>query len=697
MPTIPRRPLAFVAGLTALAAVSLPAVDADLLGTAADVVDEAFAPQLVTVTADLAQRNAVASSGLDVTEHAGHDYVEVVLHSPLDLAVLESLGLRYQVRIPDLLAREQAVNLVNRTYAAAVDTSPLPSGRTTYRMLEDYEADMRRLAAEHPDIVRLVELPHQTIEGKTVLAVEIASDVQREDGRPTMAIMGLHHAREWPSGENTMEFAFDLAQNHGTDARITRLLNWGRVLVIPVVNPDGFQKSIESGMLVDLRALNEYDPLDGTASILLTPGNAYKRKNCGIDGVPSAPLACDLAASPGGYGIGVDLNRNYGTFHGGPGTDPGNPASPVYPGPEGFSEPETQNIRDLVSSRHVTMLITNHTFGNLLLRPNGVNPTTLGPDGVPVGDSPDEAAMADLGERMVANNGYSNQHGWQLYDTTGTTEDWSYNSTGGYGYTFEIGPNEFHPPFPEVIDEYLGAGEYAGKGNREAYLVALETAIDNGHHSVLVGDASPGATLTLTRSGAMPTWTGSFAETISTSLTVPANGKVEWHVNPSTRPIVKSKQYETLEGPPVASETRTLAAPVVGSSLDVPWTVTQSSDLARVRLDWATPDDFDLEVFRTAADGSLESIGSSGNLPGEKEVVQLADLEPGEYVIRVINYLAIAPEVTVTTEEFDARTETTIGLVEAWTLTCEVGGEVVATRPVIIDRGQVAKLDLPGC
>ena len=48
---------------------------------------------------------------------------------------------------------------------------------------------------------------------------------------------------------------------------------------------------------------------------------------------------------------------------------------------------------------------------------------------------------------MVAQNGYRNRLGWQLYDTTGSTESWSYNATGGFGYTFEIGPREFRPPF----------------------------------------------------------------------------------------------------------------------------------------------------------------------------------------------------------------------------------------------------------
>ena len=73
---------------------------------------------------------------------------------------------------------------------------------------------------------------------------------------------------------------------------------------------------------------------------------------------------------PGGYGIGVDLNRNYGGGWGGAGAADV-AADPTYRGAGPFSEPETQAVRELISSRQVTTLITNHTFGNLVLRPPG--------------------------------------------------------------------------------------------------------------------------------------------------------------------------------------------------------------------------------------------------------------------------------------------------------------------------------------
>ncbi len=33
------------------------------------------------------------------------------------------------------------------------------------------------------------------------------------DGKPVFLLMGAHHAREWPTGENAIEYAYDLLQN----------------------------------------------------------------------------------------------------------------------------------------------------------------------------------------------------------------------------------------------------------------------------------------------------------------------------------------------------------------------------------------------------------------------------------------------------------------------------------------------------
>jgi hypothetical protein len=657
--------------------------------------EPAFPVQLVTVdTPTRADKTRLQSLGLDLTEHAGHDFVEVVLHSPADVSALRDAGFTYDVRIPDLWQRNAEIQAANRAYAAAVESSPLPSGRDTYRLLEDYNSDMRQLAQIRPDIVDRFALPHKSIEGKTIYGIEIAQNVDAPpDGRPVFLMLGLHHAREWPSGEHTMEFAYDLVQNYGRSQRITDLLQRVRVLIVPVVNVDGFEKSVNDGMLVDLREVDD----GGTVSVLGTPGNAYKRKNCRMyDGQESGSGECTLATSPGGYGIGIDLNRNYGGFWGGPGAS-GDFFDPTYYGASAFSEPETQNIRELISARQVTTMITNHTFSNLVLRPNGVHPLTEGPDGLPIGDPPDEAAMKALGAQMSAQNGYRNIHGWELYDTTGTTEDWSYNATGGFGYTFEIGPREFHPPFPEVVDEYLGAGEYAGQGNREAFLIALENAADTATHSVLAGEAPPGARLRLRKTFATPTWDGTIQDTLDSTMRVGPSGGFTWHVNPSTRPVVQARQYDVLSEEPIRSETWT-GTTLPEQNTDQEFTITESGvDAFQVRLDWPTPDDLDLYVYRKEADGSLTEVGRSAGFVGVKERVLLETPEPATYVLRVSNFASVTPQWTLTAGLYDSFEQTVPGLIENYTLTCERSGEILQQKPVVVDRGEQIKVGLRRC
>jgi hypothetical protein len=682
-----------------LAAVALVAsigsATADTGGPVPAATDDAFAVALVRVDVPTWEaRDRLTNLGLDLTEHAGRDYVEVVLHRAADAELLRATGFSWTVVIPDLARREAENNRVNAEYAAAVDASPLPSGRDTYRTLADYEADLATLADDHPALVRAVELPHATLEGRTVRGVEISEGVRGTgDGKPTFVMLGLHHAREWPSGEHAIEFAFDLARNYGVDARITDLLRRARVVVVPVVNADGFHQSRTWGDRLDLRSVDE----GGTATVLGTPGNAYKRKNCRVlDGVATTPPgACELP-SPGGYGIGIDLNRNYGGAWGGGGASDVF-ADPTYRGPAPFSEPETQNVRELISSRHVTVMITNHTFSNLVLRPPGVRAA-----GVTV----DEPAMKDLGARMAAQNGYRNIHGWQLYDTTGTTEDWSYAATGGYGYTFEIGPREFHPPFPEVVDEYLGAGSHVGKGNREAYLLALETAADPAHHSVLTGRVPAGAVISLAKTFETATSNPdhpTVTDTLSSSLVVGDGGRFTWHVNPSTRPEVMEHRVRLLADAPMREE-KTEKVGVVwgpGDHVDIPFTLTETGAQAlKVNLDWPTPDDLDLEVYEVRPDGSLLLVGSSGEFVGVKEEALVELPNPGDYLLRAINFASATTAFTMTAGVYAPAGEevTGGGIVEAYTLTCSSpGGEVLQTVDVVVDRGRTRRVDLRQC
>jgi hypothetical protein len=662
--------------------------------TAFGASEPPFPTQLVRVAVPAqADRDRLTNLGLDLTEHGGDNYVEAVLHTASDASRLAAAGFVWTVTIPDLALREKRNNELNAAYAAATTVSPLPSGRDTYRKLTDYGSDLRGLASANPSLVRVLTLSRKTLEGRDILGVEISDNVaSTTDGKPTFLIMGLHHAREWPSGENTMEFAFDLVKGYAAgNARIVGLLRSSRVVVVPVVNPDGFEQSRKWGDLVDTREVDN----GGQVTILGTPGNAYKRKNCRIaDGIGLTPPGACEPGGAGGYGIGIDLNRNYGGLWGGPGASPVF-ADPTYRGPTPFSEPETQAVRELISARQVTTLVTNHTFSNLVLRPPGIRAA---------GETVDEAAMKDLGGRMAAQNGYRNIHGWQLYDTTGTTEDWSYAATGGYGYTFEIGPNEFHPPFSEVVDQYLGAGIYTGKGNREAYLIALENAVNPLQHSIISGKAPSGAVLRLQKQFQTKTSSGPpIDDRLVSTLVVPKANKYTWHINPSTRPEVMEHRVRILSEAPSRQETTTKSAVVwaPGDHVDIPFSMTESNVGAlKVNLDWPTPDDLDLNVYFVNPDGSLLEVGSSGNFVGEKEEALIELPEPGNYVLRATNFASTSTTFTMTAGLYGAVGEDVFGgnIVESYTLTCEKpDGTVLQTATVTVDRGRTQRVDLAEC
>jgi murein tripeptide amidase MpaA len=497
--------------LRAIAPVAVAAVAACLIvGQINDAgAAERSAGKLQILRVDTPTRAAkdkLVKLDLDLTEAAGPTHVDVVSYGTRDTAKLSKAGFRWTVLDADLAATEQAREKADRAYAKSRPTVTLPSGRTSYRTLADYDNDMAALVTKYPTKVRPLTLNHPSLEGRQVHGVEVSHDVAaKDDGKPVFLLMGLHHAREWPSGELTIEFAYDLLNHDGTDARITNLLDEIRVIFVPVVNPDGFNVS---------RTLT-YE---------------YKRKNCRIhDGQTPGPGECEASSNSS---LGTDPNRNYGGFWGGPGASTST-TSETYRGAGPFSEPETRNIQELVSTNQVTTLITNHTYSNLVLREPGY---------AGAGVTPDEDLYKSLGDQMAAQNGYSSQYGYELYDTTGTTEDWSYYATGGLAFTFEHGKSAFHPQFSNVVDFYYGAGKLAGKGNREAFLIAAESTADAARHSVVTGSGPAGAVLRLKKQFDSATWNGStFPDTLETTLTVPSSGTYRWHVNPSTRPIAQQQ------------------------------------------------------------------------------------------------------------------------------------------------------------
>src|SRR5580692_9763676 len=138
--------------------------------------------------------------------------------------------------------------------AAPMTSSPLPTGRVTYRTLNEINNELERIAKANPDRVKRFEMPHQSVLGQRIYGLEITHNVNTSSGKPVFVMTGVHHAREWPTAELTMEFIYDVLKNDGVDPRFTALLDSVRFIAVPVVNVDGYEMS--RSMLVEQKRRN---------------------------------------------------------------------------------------------------------------------------------------------------------------------------------------------------------------------------------------------------------------------------------------------------------------------------------------------------------------------------------------------------------------------------------------------------------
>lgn len=434
------------------------------------------------------------------------------------LALVTVLTLATQVTPARASAQRQPPT---RDTTPVMTSSPLPTGRVTYRTLTEVNLELKAIAARYPDRVKRFALTNPSLLGQRIYALEISHNVNVPSGKPVFVMTGLHHSREWPTVELTMEFIYDVLKNDGADPRISRLLENVRFIAVPVVNPDGYEMS----------------------RVML---NEQKRKSCRVlDGAVPTFAEC---ANPLNRDVGVDLNRNYGAFWGGAGASVGAGGS-SYRGASPFSEPEIQNMRDLLASHQVVVALSNHTPDAKVLR---------------APSSPEEPIPADVEAYDELAQAVGRDLNWPAgpwpeiyYAASGTMEEQAYYSAGTFAFTFENAPGQrsFHPAYSFVIDQYFGTGSYPASSARNGFLRLMEAAENPALHSVLDVKAPGGATLSLRKSFNLETSRIVNADssrsapiliptTLTSTTTVPLGStRLRWHVNPSLRPSQHAKEH----------------------------------------------------------------------------------------------------------------------------------------------------------
>ncbi|MEZ4583483.1 MAG: M14 family zinc carboxypeptidase [Caldilineaceae bacterium] len=294
------------------------------------------------------------------------------------------------------------------------------SGIPWLRLLPHRRGDLRRfaLAAAHPDLATWTDIgdswaKEQGEGGYDIFALRLTNRAI-PGPKPKFVLMAAIHAREYTTAELATRFAERLIAGYGTDPDITWLLDYHELHVIPQINPDG-RKRAEAGVLW--------------------------RKNVNSEATAFCPASS----------YGIDLNRN-SSFQwnqcDGFGCSSGYACDLTYRGPSAASEPETNVIQDYLAAQFPDrrgaaidavapadtdgLFISLHSYSELVLFPWGWTGQA----------SPNFTALQTLGRKFGYFTGYEVcQAGSSgcLYQTDGTTDDWSYGTLGVASYTFELG------------------------------------------------------------------------------------------------------------------------------------------------------------------------------------------------------------------------------------------------------------------
>lgn len=606
MTTISRRSLLTSAGLAGAGLASMaaaPAVHGSLAdtatNTAADTISDGLdALRLVKVFASRGDQHLL--DGFDDTHVVYEDGGIEFLLWPGDLARLQATGLRFELlETPWERAASESARLREENAAYAGVRAPGETDTGDYRHLADFNADMKALAEKYPDTCKLIELPFRSLDRRVIYGLEICDDVERYDGRPVFYNDGIHHAREWPAAEVPIMWAYDLLEAGSPDAdlgddpalaevrrqRLLTIRKHVRNVVVPVVNPDGYEWSREfpvgtGGSDLGTGTVGTFFG-DGAEAIPAGGRGRYWRKNrrqylgshIGVANPTTAgqaqytPEEGGLDGNPLPDQYGIDPNRNYAFGWGGDGssnlTD-----SAVYRGSQPFSEQESRNVQHVFEKYMCLGAITHHTSGDLILWAWG--DTT--------DDAPDNDLLEGMGRAMAVYNGYTPQKSIDLYVTTGTCSDWMYGSRASISYTFEHAGNAFHPEYtatvPAMYERNRDAMMFLAEQSclvpdlrpdytdplvldADAQLKMLEQGVptDQLNHAIIRGDAGTQATVRVTKRYDTQLWVQDYAEgntgaenplgqpsieeLTDCEFRTDPDGSFELHVAPSTQPKVE--------------------------------------------------------------------------------------------------------------------------------------------------------------
>lgn len=236
-------------------------------------------------------------------------------------------------------------------------------------------------------------------------------------------IDGGIHSREWISPAMALEIIHRLAFNTEQDPQVDQLLEIFDFIVVPLVNPDGYAYTFSPDTQSDY-----------------VPTRLWRKSR-----TSKYDQSC----------YGVDINRNFGfkwsnnPNYGGS----SDPCSPSFSGPYSFSEPESQNLRQLLLDNKdaIKGYLSFHSYGQYMLYPWGFR------EDAEIEDEEDLLHVARAFKDIMRRKNYHYHVGGSaksLYPAAGGSSDYVKGVIGvKYSYTLELPPVEGEMPWGFIIPE----------------------------------------------------------------------------------------------------------------------------------------------------------------------------------------------------------------------------------------------------
>lgn len=368
--------------------------------------------QVLIVSFENRDRLQILADHYDVVE-VDHDTQTVkIFSSPASREALARDGFSWTVDIP--YTRE--INTIREKLPN--QTSGMP-GYPCFRTVDEMFARADELASQYPNLVEIIDIGDSwnklTPGGAPGYDIEvflITNKNNPDTPKSDAFYMSNIHAREWSPPEVNLRLAEYLLANYGTDPDVTWMLDYNRVHMVFVSNPDG--RLIDEG-----------------------GSNRMQRKNYNTNHCPG---------QYGNYGqTGVDLNRNY-PFAWGSGS---NQCELTYPGVSAGSEPETIAITTYLTSIFEDQRGPGEndpapaTTTGLFMDLHSYTGLVLYPWGYTYDNAPNHNQLKTVSYKLAYYNNYDPQKSTTLYPTLGSTDDFAYGEFGIPAFCIEMGL-QFH-------------------------------------------------------------------------------------------------------------------------------------------------------------------------------------------------------------------------------------------------------------